>query len=414
VAVVAPAAASAAKTTAFVSNAPVKGPFNSCAEPGYNSIQAAVSANPAKSTIHVCAGTYEEQVIVEKPDTIAADSGATLKLPAASPVATKSPCAKETEEQDLLMVCTGGKVSISGLTLDGAWKAGTCNDNLYTLNAGGGVALTLTGSKVLHAGAVPVNGCQGGVGVRIGRKITGQVATAKLTGDTVEGYQKGGIVVDGPGSSAKISGVTVTGAGPVEIAQNGIQIGRGAAAKITGSTVTGNECSSAEPTCGPNALESAQSGGVLIFGQASGVKVSSSNISKNDMGIFYAAGFESPAPSESTTATIKGNTLEENRYEGMVLEEGTVKLNNNNIIGNGKANVGIMLLQFGGNALGLKASGKGDAVTGTTKCAVEGLSDKEPADKLETLTLKSSLSKFSGNAQPQCNNNEAKIVLSIT
>jgi len=153
---------------------------------------------------------------------------------------------------------------------------------------------------------------------------------------------------------------------------------------------------------------------VLIFGQASGVKVSSSNISKNDIGIYYATGLESPAPSESTAATMKGNTLEENRYEGMVLEEGTAKVNNNSIVGNGKANVGIMLLQFGGNALGLKASGKGDAITGMTKCAVEGLSDKEAADKQETLTLKSSLSKFSGNTQPQCNNNEAKIFLSIS
>src|ERR1700694_3169918 len=130
-------AVAAATPMAWVSPAPVKGPFNNCATPGYNSIQEAITVSPAKSTIHVCAGTYTEEVVIQKPDAIAAEAGATLQLPG-SPTATKSPCDKEPEEQDLLMVCTGGKVNISGLTLDGAWPTGTCNDNLYTVNTGGG------------------------------------------------------------------------------------------------------------------------------------------------------------------------------------------------------------------------------------------------------------------------------------
>lgn len=414
VAIAAPAMASAMGKTVFVSTSPVKGPFSSCSTPGYNSIQEAINADPAGTTVHVCAGTYEEQVVLQKADSFAADSGATLKLPG-SPTNSKSPCDNEAEnEQDLFMVCTGGKVNITGLRLDGAWPSGTCNDDLYALNAGAGAKLTLSGVKILHAGAVPINGCQGGIGIQVGRKFTGQSATAKLTGDVVEGYQKNGINVDGPGSSAKISGVTVTGAGPTpEIAQNGMQIARGAKAKISGSTVTGNECEVAGK-CGPNALTETQSAGVLIFGNASGVKVNSANISKNDIGVYYAAGFESPAPSESTVATIATNTLKEDRYEGIVLEEGAPRIKGNQIIGNGIANVGIQLLQFGANTLGLKATGTADAITGMKKCAVEGLSDNEPTDKQETLNLKNSLGKFSGNAQPLCNNNEGKIHISIS
>jgi hypothetical protein len=393
-----------AENTAWVSPAPVKGPFNSCATPGYNSIQEAVNVSPAKSTIHVCAGTYTEQVVVSKAVKIEGES-ATLKLPA-SPAQTKSPCDNEPEEQDLLMVCTGGKVNISSLTLDGAWPTGTCNDNLYALNAGGGVKLTVTSSKVLHAGAVPINGCQGGIGIAIGRKLTNQVATATLTNDVVEGFQKGGIKVDGPGSSAKISATTVSGVGATpEIAQNGIQISRGGKAKITGSTVTGNECNVA--VCGPDAQTQTQSAGVLLFEQASGVSVSTSNISNNDIGVYDAPG------SESASAKIFGNTLEEDRYEGIVLEEGVAKVDANKIIGNGKANVGIQLLQFEEDKFGLKATGKSDTITGMNKCAVEGLSDNKAGDKLETLSLKNSLAKFSGNAQPLCNNNEAKILISL-
>jgi parallel beta-helix repeat protein len=409
IAIAAPAMASAMGKTVFVSTSPVQAPHSSCSMPGFNSIQEAINASPAGTTVHVCAGTYEEQVLLQKADNVAADATATLKLPA-SPVNTKSPCDNEAEnEQDLFMVCTSGNVKVTGLTLNGAWPSGTCNDDLYALNAGAGVKLTLSGAKIEHAGAVPINGCQGGIGIQIGRKFTGQSATAKLTGDVVEGYQKNGIDVDGSGSSAKISGVTVTGAGPTpEIAQNGIQISRGAKAKISAATVTGNECTSTSAPCGPNALTETQSTGVLMFSQGSGVKVSSSNISHNDIGIYNATG------NESVSATISSNTLEEDRFEGIVLEEGAAKLTNNTIIGNGKANVGIQLLQFEADEVGVKATGKADAISGMSKCAVEGLSDKGAGDKLQTLTLKSSLSKFSGNAQPLCNNNESKIRISIS
>jgi hypothetical protein len=49
-------------------------------------------------------------------------------------------------------------------------------------------------------------------------------------------------MIDGPGSSADIGNVIVTGAGATPaIAQNGIQISFGATGSVTRSTITGND-----------------------------------------------------------------------------------------------------------------------------------------------------------------------------
>jgi pectin methylesterase-like acyl-CoA thioesterase len=77
VAVAVPAVAAA--STLWVSPAPVKSPFNSCIAPGYNTIQEAINVNaPAPKTVHVCLGTYTEQLQINKPQSIFAPPGVTV------------------------------------------------------------------------------------------------------------------------------------------------------------------------------------------------------------------------------------------------------------------------------------------------------------------------------------------------
>ena len=78
----------------------------------------------------------------------------------------------------------------------------------------------------------------------------------------MSGYQKGGVVVDGAGSSATIGNAVVTGIGATtQLAQNGIQVGDGAGAQIFDSRVSGNECNEAS-ACGPDSLTQAQAAGI--------------------------------------------------------------------------------------------------------------------------------------------------------
>ena len=80
-------AASASAAPLYVSNtAPVVVGGRSCAQPDYNSIQAAITAGGAGANISVCPGTYTEQLAITKAARLSAASGAgtaTVAMPAA-------------------------------------------------------------------------------------------------------------------------------------------------------------------------------------------------------------------------------------------------------------------------------------------------------------------------------------------
>jgi hypothetical protein len=259
---------------------------HSCPTAAYHTVQSAVSAaeiyegtHPtAVPAIEVCPGTYTEQVTITKSLVIArapkvpASRGPVVIMLPGSPVNSFSNCqahdATGQHPQSVVEICaasTGGtntsgvSVSISHVTIQGAWPSAVCNDNLYGVLVEGGAAASLANSVVQKIGGDPTtDGCQGGVGVNAGNAVTGQVGHAVLRDDTIESYQKNGVVIDGRGSTGTISDVTVSGAGPTAaIAQNGIQISLGATGSVTGSTVTGNNYTG-------NGL--AYATGILVFG----------------------------------------------------------------------------------------------------------------------------------------------------
>ena len=128
--------------------------------------------------------------------------------------------------------------SVNGAEISGA---------LYDGVVANAAAVNVTGSQIHNIGDTPLGGNQRGVGVYYTTlnpdlsSTGGTAATGTVSGNTFTKYQKGGIVVNGPGAAVTISGNTVTGDGRVtRNAQNGIQVGRGATGTITGNTVTGH------------------------------------------------------------------------------------------------------------------------------------------------------------------------------
>jgi len=392
-AVALPAAASA--NTAWVSNTETpKPPYNSCTHPGYNHIQQAIEA--PTTAIRVCPGTYEEQLQIERPITITAPEGEpVVKLPA-SPQNSTTPCDKAINpseyqpNQDAVSICTSGTVSITGLKIEALWPASTCYDSMYGIFVAGGGTLKATKVTVDGAGPTgPIDGCQGGVGIEVGTARTepAEVGHATLSTDTVSGYQKNGITDEGEGTSISVTSAIVTGAGETPaIAQNGIQVSYGAKGTITKSTITGNECNAS--SCGENALSDYQSTGVLFYLEAKGSNVTNSTISGNDIGAYQAAAAEEGSPQ----ATISGNLMENDRYETVVLDQGFTAVSKNKMI---NGDVGIQLLQYSEQTVGIRGTGTEDEISGMKRYAIEGLSDKEPADQFGSLTI--SKSKISGN-----------------
>jgi hypothetical protein len=272
------AAASTATTagpTYWVSQSSTSSADTSCGTAAYSTVQSAVTAAEALEhgnhpkavpTIEICPGTYSEQVTIskslrlERANVRSSAGPVVIELPAAvgddvSAGLSTTPCqaadAASQLPQSVIEVCaatpagantTGVSVSLSHLTIEGNWQfEDSCAVQMFGVLVGGGASVALSDSVVEQIGDFPLEGCQSGVAVDAGDSVTGQIGHVTLTDDTIETYQKNGVTIDGPGSTAKITGTTVTGSGPTPtIAQNGIQISFGATGSVTNSTITGN------------------------------------------------------------------------------------------------------------------------------------------------------------------------------
>ena len=333
-AVSASATTASAATTAgpayWVSQTSVSTADTSCRTAAYHTIQAAVTGAEALEhgthpravpTINICPGTYPEQVTILKSLNLVragARSSAgpvVIELPAdvgddVSAGLSSTSCQAKTPSsllpQSVVEICaantsggntTGVSVSLSHITIQGNWQfENSCAVQMFGVLVGGGASLTLADSIVEQIGDFPLQGCQSGVGVDAGDSLTGQVGHATLTDDTIETYQKNGVVIDGPGSTAKITGTTITGSGPTPtIAQNGIQISFGATGSVTSSTITGNNYTGTPQEEGdfPTYAD-----GILVYGGGSsvcgignvsplvrGARLTGNTLTNNDVGV---------------------------------------------------------------------------------------------------------------------------------
>jgi hypothetical protein len=395
--VVIPNAAMATTATVYVSPTAPSAPYNSCEHPAYSSIQAAVNA--PDTVVHVCKGTYAEQLQIERSVKIVG-YGASLKLPTPTANST-TPCDIASEEgsglpdQEAISIC-GGKVTIENLAVEAIWpgkpisEAESCGYNLTGIQVAGGANLELSGSTVIGAAPEVINGCQYGLGILVGIPSSEALGagTAKLIKDTVSGYQKNGITIAGKGATATITKDTVTGAGPIAaLAQNGIGVQEGAKAVITSVVVSDNECEDT-PACGEDALTQAQSDGVYFYEAGAGSSVAKSTILKNDVGV---EAFDSPP----VTPLISKNKIENSRDEAVQISQGGATVEGDTLA---NSNVGIQLLQATWQKYGPSGTGKKDTITGMKDWAVLGRSDNEPGDLFGEFTI--TKSKISGNPGP--------------
>ena len=147
-----------------------------------------------------------------------------------------------------------------------------------------GSNVTITKSQIHDIGENPLNGDQHGVAIYWSFD---NVDKGTISYNTIWNYQKGGIVVNGVGTSATVSHNTVIGQGPVNyIAQNGIQIGYGAKATVGNNIVIGNSYTGSGQ---------ASSGGILVVGGSCyggaltiGTKINNNTIIGNDVGAYLS------------------------------------------------------------------------------------------------------------------------------
>jgi len=197
--------------------------------------------------------------------------------------------------------------------------SGTVNYANYFGVVNNGGTVNVTNSLVEHIGEDPLNGAQHGVGVYF---YTG--ATGTIGNNSVIFYQNAGIVAAGAGTSAHITGNTVTGLGPVDfIAQNGIEVLSGAWADVNGNSVSGNSYT-------PGTVVSV---GILPYGAANGTTVRNNSVDSNDVGVYALL---------TGGMRITGNKATNSPWDGIDLDSQSGALvQNNSAVGNQEIGFGL-------------------------------------------------------------------------
>ncbi len=166
----------------------------------FATIQQAVNAVPAGSTIRICPGTYHEQVTISEKlileGVVYGQNDAVVILPPAAGLVqnavdvddSSSPIAAQ-----ILVENTAGPVAFSNLTVDGTGnKISSCAPDLQGIlfqNASGSVTHVAVRNETLSAG---LGGCQSGESIYV-QTAAGLTSTVSVVSSSVHNYNKNGI-----------------------------------------------------------------------------------------------------------------------------------------------------------------------------------------------------------------------------
>jgi hypothetical protein len=223
------------------------------------------------------------------------------------------------------------QAEVSGATAFGVVVNGDLTD----------VAADVVDSWIHDIGDSPFTGAQRGVGIYYRAFISGS-ARGRIAGNTVERYQKGGIVTNGRGTAVQIMDNEVRGLGPTPvIAQNGIQVGYGASASVMRNTVEDNAYTGTSTVSGGITIVGGGGYGLCPDGNSCpytvGTQIVQNIVRNNDIGVFItnlAEDFGAPAVAtniKATNNTISSDGLK-NFYGGIGYQAGVSDVGNNDKI----------------------------------------------------------------------------------
>jgi parallel beta-helix repeat protein len=335
------ASSSSSPHTFFVDNTPLNG---DCPSASYPTIQAAVNASGPNDTVKVCPGTYPEQVRVIGPnhDGLKLESLEPLQAIIQWPAVELSPLA-------LVYFNDVEGASIRGFTATGPFTFPGCSPERHEgvlVDDAYDIRITHNHITEIKNSNPALYGCQEGDAVSIGRRdlvpCTGTPGTARVEHNLIDEYQKNGVQVFNPGSSADVDHNEITGSRDplvqVIIASNGVVVICGAAADVDHNVISNNNYTPTPLSSGVIVAEAPPGSSSvdhnILFDNDYGIAVDTQNqleVSHNDVfdhradGI-YLCGDMSFGCGPATGNVVRSNKVEDNRGNGIALYDADANL----------------------------------------------------------------------------------------
>ena len=253
----------------------------------FATIQDAIDA-AVGSTVHVAAGTYDEQVVIDKSLTLQGAGESTIIKPSqATANAFQLFERKETGTDNdsapiVIAKASGATVNIESLKIDGSLVSSVpAGATLFA-----GIMYRDTNGLIDQVTVQNISIANGNGMYLVGHDTAVSVEVSYCN---VSGYLKNGITANFPNMTANIHDNTVTGMGPTTvIAQNGIQIGFGATSTVSTNTVsghvwTGTYGGSNDPATDPDADGAC---GILLYLSGGTVEIATNTLTGNQFGIW--------------------------------------------------------------------------------------------------------------------------------
>jgi hypothetical protein len=300
----------------------------------FATIQAAVDAAPAGSSILICPGNYPEQVVINKNLSLKGSQVNTVLVkPAGGFVAnTTSLTSGDPIAAQILVQSPATAVILSYLTVDGTGNNldSGCSDprliGIYYQNASGLLAFAVVRNQAQGAANFGCNS-SAGLGIFVQSSGTSTPSTVNIRDSAVYGFQKNGITANEAGTTVTVFGDSMIGAGPTIIAQNGVQIAYGATGTIQNSVVADNVFNG-DPSAGI-------ASGILVF-DSGNVGIYGNSVNDTQGGIVIQTDGTLPADHNK----VQGNSVMNTQLgDGVDVCSNNNKIASNNIYTSGQSGI---------------------------------------------------------------------------